>query len=99
MEKETCLVRRIDYLGRIAIPKNIREMLAFREEDPIVFSIDPDERSVKLKKWYSESLLVSLLDDIEKTVRFDENYISNQTKADLLETIKEMRTKIQNERG
>ena len=34
------IVRRIDELGRIIIPKDIRRQLGWQEGDPVVFVID-----------------------------------------------------------
>ena len=47
--KATGIVRRIDDLGRIVIPKEIRRVLRIREGDPI--EIYTDENGVTLKKY------------------------------------------------
>lgn len=47
--KATGIVRRIDDLGRIVIPKEIRRVLRIREGDPIEIYTDDD--GVKLKKY------------------------------------------------
>lgn len=47
--KATGIVRRIDELGRIVIPKEIRRVLRIREGDPIEIFTDAD--SVVLKKY------------------------------------------------
>ena len=47
--KATGIVRRIDELGRIVIPKEIRRVLRIHEGDPI--EIYTDEDGVKLKKY------------------------------------------------
>jgi AbrB family transcriptional regulator, stage V sporulation protein T len=50
--KATGIVRRIDELGRIVVPKNIRRMLRIREKDPIEIFTDR-EGGVILKKYSS----------------------------------------------
>ena len=42
--KATGIVRRIDDLGRVVIPKEIRRTLRIREGDPSLTSLTPDER-------------------------------------------------------
>ena len=38
----TGIIRRVDYLGRIAIPKEIREKLEIEEGEPLEIFIDKD---------------------------------------------------------
>ena len=42
--KATGIVRRIDELGRVVIPKEIRRTLRIREGDPLLISGKSDER-------------------------------------------------------
>ena len=42
--KATGIVRRIDDLGRVVIPKEIRRTMRIREGDPSCTSLTPDER-------------------------------------------------------
>lgn len=48
--KSTGIVRRIDDLGRIVIPKEIRRTLRIREGDPLEMYVDGD--AVIVKKYY-----------------------------------------------
>lgn len=48
--RSTNIVRRIDYLGRINIPKNVRKMFGWKEEDFIEIFIDVRDNTVTLKK-------------------------------------------------
>ncbi len=48
--KATGIVRRIDDLGRVVIPKEIRKMMKIREGDPLELYIDSDG-SVTLKRY------------------------------------------------
>jgi len=41
--KSTGIVRRIDDLGRVVIPKETRRMLDIKEGDPIEFYVDGDK--------------------------------------------------------
>lgn len=42
--KATGIVRRIDDLGRVVIPKEIRRTLRIREGDPLQMTLSPWER-------------------------------------------------------
>ena len=45
--KATGIVRRIDDLGRVVIPKEIRRTMRIREGDPLLTSLTADERSLR----------------------------------------------------
>ncbi|WP_035724776.1 stage V sporulation protein T [Gracilibacillus boraciitolerans] len=49
--KATGIVRRIDDLGRVVIPKEIRRTLRIREGDPLEIFVDRDGGEVILKKY------------------------------------------------
>ena len=42
--KETGIVRRIDDLGRVVIPKEIRRTMRIREGDPLLTTLTPIDR-------------------------------------------------------
>lgn len=42
--KATGIVRRIDDLGRVVIPKEIRRTLRIREGDPLLITLEPWEQ-------------------------------------------------------
>jgi len=42
--KATGIVRRIDDLGRVVIPKEIRRTMRIREGDPLLMTLEPWER-------------------------------------------------------
>ena len=44
--KATGIVRRIDDLGRVVIPKEIRRTMRIREGDPLLTTLTPKERVV-----------------------------------------------------
>lgn len=45
--KATGIVRRIDDLGRIVIPKEIRRTLRIREADPLQITLTDHEKAIK----------------------------------------------------
>lgn len=48
--RQTGVVRRLDDIGRIFIPKTIRKELGFDENDEFEVFVDEDESSVTFKK-------------------------------------------------
>ena len=54
--KATGIVRRIDDLGRVVIPKEIRRTLRIREGDPSYITLTPDEKfCFALKSFYERA--------------------------------------------
>ena len=45
--KATGIVRRIDDLGRVVIPKEIRRTMRIREGDPLLTTLIPEERYIR----------------------------------------------------
>src|SRR5699024_12841660 len=73
--KATGIVRRIDDLGRVVIPKDIRRTLTIREGDPLEISIDR-EGEVILKKYspindlgnFADEYAAALFDSLQSPV-------------------------------
>jgi AbrB family looped-hinge helix DNA binding protein len=59
--KATGIVRRVDDLGRIIIPKDIRRQLRISEGEPMEFFLEKD--TIILKKFVEESYTVRQGDD------------------------------------
>ena len=49
--KSTGLIRRIDDLGRVVIPKEIRRIMRIREGDPLEIFANPSDNSVTFKRY------------------------------------------------
>ena len=45
--KATGIVRRIDDLGRVVIPKEIRRTMRIREGDPLLTTLTPEEKTLQ----------------------------------------------------
>ena len=56
--KATGIVRRIDDLGRVVIPKEIRRTLRIREGDPSQITLTQDYRFVSAMKELAERLYI-----------------------------------------
>ena len=54
--KATGIVRRIDELGRVVIPKEIRRTMRIREGDPLLKTLTPWERSLLALSQLAERL-------------------------------------------
>ncbi|MEA4883366.1 MAG: stage V sporulation T C-terminal domain-containing protein [Clostridia bacterium] len=65
--KPTGIVRRIDELGRIVVPKELRRSLRIREGDPVEIYVEPDG-SIVLKKYSPVGQLKSVADDMVESL-------------------------------
>ncbi|BAC12020.1 stage V sporulation protein T [Oceanobacillus iheyensis] len=93
--KATGIVRRIDDLGRVVVPKEIRRTLRIREGDPLEIFVDR-EGEVILKKYspinelghfakeYAEALFQSLQTPVMITDRDDVIAVAGESKKEYL---------------
>jgi transcriptional pleiotropic regulator of transition state genes len=77
--KGTGIVRKVDELGRIVIPKELREVLDIDIRDPLEFFTE--DTSIILKKYHPGCVFCG---NIDKVTRFKENNIC----TDCLEEMK-----------
>ena len=66
--KATGIVRKIDELGRVVIPKEVRRTLKIRDGEPLEIYTD-DSGSVILKKYSSVSAMEDLASDVAEALR------------------------------
>lgn len=52
--RATGIVRRLDDLGRLVIPKEIRRVLGWKEGDPLELYCDRENKTIALKKYEVE---------------------------------------------
>ena len=64
--KTTGIVRRIDELGRIVIPKEVRRTMHIKEGDPLELYLDGT--TLCLKKYNTTELFVEALNDLEEMI-------------------------------
>lgn len=71
--KTTNILRRIDDLGRVVIPKEIRKQMGIRIGDPLEIFIDPNERMVGFKTSTQDEPL-AVLEDLRSNLELHGNY-------------------------
>lgn len=67
--KATGIVRRIDDLGRVVIPKEIRRTMHITEGDPLEIFVNKD--GVIFKKYYPEAMYEDNIAEIINTMQED----------------------------
>lgn len=67
--RATGIVRRIDDLGRVVIPREVRKNLGIKEGDPLEIFVDPVEKMVCFQKYET-----TINDTLEDAIRKVETY-------------------------
>ncbi len=62
--KSTGIVRKVDELGRVVIPKELRRTLGIEEKDPVEIYIDGDK--IILKKYLPNAEKEDVISSLEK---------------------------------
>lgn len=89
--KPTGMVRRIDDLGRVVIPKEIRHRLLLEEGDPLEIFVDEDY--IKLKKYVPDYDFVCMVEDLERRFINATDMIGHKNTKDIklrLEEVKKL---------
>lgn len=93
--RPTGIVRRIDDLGRVIIPKEIRQALGIREGDPLEIFTDPKEKAVCFKLYLPYSEPWRLLEDAAETMRWSEEF--QKYAADVCELARKIKKSAQSQ--
>lgn len=88
--KATGIVRRVDDLGRIIIPKEIRRTICIKEGDPIELYLD-EEGGIVLKPYVLDvaRVLENAIDMVARALEYDERYEAKEV-IDKLEAAEEL---------
>ncbi len=78
--KESGIVRKVDPLGRIVIPKEIRRVLSINEGDPL--EIVKDNNEILLRKYRRGCIFCG---SDKSVIEFKEMLICTECKKDLIE--------------
>lgn len=87
--KATGMVRCVDHLGRVVLPKEIRRNLKFCDGDPLEFYVDGDK--LILRKYDAIGDLEQLLENTERELKMCETMVSRDQLNALLGKVQEMR--------
>lgn len=68
--KSTGIIRRVDELGRVVIPKEIRDQFGIQEKDPMEIYVD-DDKIILQKHKYS----CCICDNTENVIEYKEKII------------------------
>lgn len=77
--KATGIVRRVDDLGRIVIPKEIRRAMTIKEGDPLEIYVDHEQKTIIFKKYFE----TSIADNIKTIIDYNNGNLPDLVK-DLL---------------
>lgn len=66
--RATGIIRRIDDLGRVVIPRNVRKTMGIREGDPLEIYTDPVDKMVCFKRYTPLSEHADTLNQLEDWV-------------------------------
>lgn len=87
--KKTGIVRNVDHLGRVCLPKELRRRLRIDVGTPLEISLDQDK--LILSKYDAVGDMEQLLDSVESGIRLSETLLPDRTIHRLLDKVAEMR--------
>lgn len=79
--KATGILRRVDDLGRVVIPKEIRRSLGIAEGDPLEIFVDPVDDMVCFQKYERNSIKNILIKAIQEVENCEGIEVSMHLKA------------------
>lgn len=85
MMRSSGIIRRIDDIGRLVVPRNVRMELGIREGDP--FEIFSTDDGVLFKKYEPRDMVESRLKELEVAIR-ENDYLPR--KDELLKKLREL---------
>lgn len=74
--KATGIVRRIDDIGRVVIPKELRDAMRFEPGDQVEIFVDDD--AVVYRKYKAAEIALDLLADLEESVSDMDDFERNR---------------------
>jgi len=81
--KATGIIRTVDDLGRVVIPREVRRSMGIQYGDTLEIFVDPDENTVCFKKYSPLGEIGSMLDTVESHTEFIES-VGAQREAAIL---------------
>ena len=99
MNNPTGIIRRVDELGRVVIPREIRKQLGFHDGDPLEIYMDKKEGTVTFQKYApidSYSNLLGVLKDFidDDNSNFFRNNLSKTEQQAIYSLMRKLRNQI-----
>jgi len=92
--KTSGIVRRLDDLGRIVIPKEVRVVIGAREGTPMEIFYDKDE-GIYLKKYLPEEDLLSMVESMSDVVEYQRADLGTEKAAEIRRHIRQLKELLQ----
>ncbi len=92
--KATGMVRKVDDLGRIVVPIELRRNLGIGVGDPVEFYMDG--QTIIVKKYDTTGSVADLVDKLESEIRMKEQLLTPKQMAALDEKLQELKAIVQN---
>ena len=70
--RANCIIRRVDDLGRVVIPKEIRHIMNIADGDPMEIYIDDSSQAVVMRKYMPEEAVRSTIESLKRNIGGDE---------------------------
>lgn len=87
--KETGMVRKVDHLGRLVLPMELRRNLGIGTGDPVEFYVDGE--LLILKKYDAAGSVEELVAKLEYEIRMKEQLLTPKQMAALDEKLQELK--------
>ena len=87
--KATGMVRKVDHLGRLVLPMELRRNLGIGTGDPVEFYVDGE--LLILKKYDATGSVEELVDKLEQEIRMKEQLLTPKQMAALDEKLQELK--------
>ena len=87
--KATGMVRKVDDLGRIVVPIELRRNLGISVGDPVEFYVDG--QTIIVKKYDATGSVAELVDKLESEIRMKEQLLTPKQMAALDEKLQELK--------
>lgn len=97
MNHPTGIIRRIDELGRVVIPREIRRRVGINEGDPLEIYMNPKEGTVTFQKYAPIDSYSRLLNELKDFTDDDSDFFHNNLSKTEQQTIYNLMLKLRNQ--
>lgn len=95
--KATGIVRNVDDLGRVVLPKELRRTFGISTGDPMEFFVEGN--GIFVKKFDAAADMEQLLDSVERSIKMKETMVQPEKLHALLAKVEEMKAIIKHKKN